>query len=88
MIDLNELERLANEATPGPWITNVFGTQVLTGDEWGVVCIMRDYAGSFVKWEDGKTSKALDSNGKFIAAFNPFAAQELIRRLREAEHGR
>ena len=49
MIDLDELERLANEATPGPWITNVFGTQVLTGDEWGVVCIMRDYAGSFVK---------------------------------------
>jgi hypothetical protein len=27
--------------TPGPWLTNHFGTQVLTGDSWNAICELK-----------------------------------------------
>ena len=73
MVDLDELERLAKEATPGPWFVS---------DEYtGIVVDSND-----IRVASTYADKPYDViDGKFIAAFNPAVAAELIRRLREAE---
>ena len=81
-LDLNELERRANAATPGKWTWKQVGCFNTPG-----------YA---VFWPDtskgGVHYRRLDSGGgmleadaNFVAAANPAVVLELVRRLREAE---
>ena len=89
-LDLNELDRLANAATPGPWILGCLESW----DEDGVPIRyvyrtphethrtrMRVISG-----EDDQGRKLdCDSDAAFIAAAHPAVVLELVRRPREAE---
>ena len=81
-IDLNELERRANAATPGKWTWKQVGSF--------------NTPGCAVFWPDtskgGVHYRRLDSGGRmleadanFVAAANPAVVLELVRRLREAD---
>ena len=81
-LDLNELERRANAATPGKWTWKQVGSF--------------NTPGCAVFWPDtskgGVHYRRLDSGGgmleadaNFVAAANPAVVLELVRRLREAE---
>jgi hypothetical protein len=55
--------------TPGPWITNSFGTQVLTGDSWNTVCeIYTSKDHRLASWEDGRAATSVEANARLIAA--------------------
>ena len=86
MIDINELRRLAQAATPGPWWVNQDGLN--HGFERGVMEINAlDWwalAGAWVV-NDGKQSDEGSANAKFIAAVNPATVSELLDRLEAAE---
>lgn len=73
-IDIDKLEVLAKEATPGPWI---FDPE--SADEWGAIVNSEKHA--ICEFLGEQTT---DVNGRFIAAANPAAIQELINRLRDA----
>lgn len=78
MIDLDELEKLAKAATPGPWHFHQDDGTALDISE---VCIPRPE-------EDVDLSIASlleDRDGAFIAAANPQAVLELIELVRKAE---
>lgn len=47
---VEELERLLEKATPGPWVPSKFGFQILTGDSWNSICTLKGNA----EWEDGR----------------------------------
>lgn len=79
MVDIDELERLALAATPGPWWQNPdAGNQVCLGDVNGIdICFV---AGPGDDWSE--------ANQAFIAAANPAVILGLVaevRRLRAAK---
>lgn len=82
-IDLDELERLAKAATPGPW-----HERTIDGSNWSIddenddqVCQMAQ-RGSFT--HQIKTNHAeRHANTAFVVAANPAVILELIRRVRE-----
>lgn len=80
-IDLGELERLAAQATPGPWMANNWGRVWYTSnhDSKRLVCdTMRNTV------RNPKSSRA---NARLIAAMRN-AVPELIARVRELERQR
>ena len=89
-LDLNELDRLANAATPGPWILG----RLESWDEDGVPIryVYRTPRETHrtrmrvISGEDDQGRKLdCDSDAAFIAAAHPAVVLELVRRLREAE---
>lgn len=89
MIDLDELERITQAATPGPWEIErgaVYEKGRLKEIEYFIcnrsVCDDVAIASEIL---DPVTQEPSKVNAEFIAAFNPAVAAELIRRLREAE---
>ncbi len=82
MIDINELRRLAQAATPGGWYVErgnyVYGCKEVTDgeEEWHPVIACTD---------DDEVSINFEGNANFIAAANPAAISELLDRLEEAE---
>lgn len=80
-VNIEELERLARNATPGPW--KACGTvEQLGGDckdiiPTSVSCMAHCYGGS--------ADRAEDKDLIFIAAANPFAILSLLDRLKKAE---
>jgi hypothetical protein len=71
----------AEAHTPGPWVTNAFGTQVLTGDSWNTICelaIGKDHR--LASWEDGRAATDITANARLIAA-----APSLFEALKAAE---
>ena len=81
-ININELRRLAQAATPGGWYVArgnyVYGCKEVTDGEevWHPVIACTD---------DDEVSINFEGNAKFIAAANPAAISELLDRLEEAE---
>jgi len=75
MTNLDELERLAKAATPGPW----------RKIECAYACyeIGHDHSGAGTVEVTATT--IVRRNAAFIAAFNPASVLELIRRAREGE---
>ena len=79
-IDIDELERLARRATPGPWMVNDD-----KGSRWvetfgdDIICKVS---------KDSHKREQFDANSKLIAAANPTTILELIKRLRDAEKER
>ncbi len=85
-IDTNELRRLAQAATPGPWWVNRDGLN--HGFENGVMEINADDWQAFAGvWaiNGAKPSEEGVANAKFIAAANPAAITEPLDRLEAAE---
>ena len=74
-LDLNELERLAKSATPGPWNRQDFYS---SGNRYGV----DGFDGNCVCTSFGP---GCSGDFDFIAAANPAVVLELVRRLRDAE---
>lgn len=88
-IDIDELERLAMAATPGPWITHLV-------DDMAVIAGSRDEIAStapagFGTDDDvdfGTDVERCEANAAFIAAANPTTILSLtaeVRRLRDAD---
>lgn len=82
MIDINELRRLAQAATPGGWYVErgnyVYGCKEVTDgeEEWHPIIACTD---------DDEVSINFEGNAKFIAAANPAVINELLDRLEESE---
>lgn len=66
--------------TPGPWVTNKFGTQVLTGDSWSVICVLKGEA----FWEDGRGryEQAFEWQNQLANALLIAAAPEMLEALK------
>ena len=81
MIDTNELRRLTQEATPGPWMIDYVGVgfEVAAGES--VIAQSQQIQGDM-------RHKARKANAAFIAAANPAAISELLDRLEAAEKER
>lgn len=93
-IDLDELERLANGAVPGPWQVEESGGGVFSSNEhlppkraYGVcgdipnfVCDFND--GEYHEYRDIEEQK---NTAAYIAAMNPETTKALIARIRELE---
>ena len=80
-IDIEKLKRLAEAATPGPWVVDG-DTDAFTG---GPHVMTEDGAGLLGMW-DGQyeiDSDAQEANAAYIAAANPAAILELIRQRDE-----
>lgn len=77
MIDTKELRRLAQVATPGPWVSH--GRYIGTPRHMSYIGEVRDQCGN---WSDTEKSRA---DAAFIAAANPAAISELLDRLEAAE---
>lgn len=79
MVDIDELEKLAREATPGPWEVDAGGyvcTKLLLptpNDGY----IKHEITGCYI---NGRNSR---KNHKFIAAANPHVILELIKLIKE-----
>lgn len=89
MIDINELRRLAQAATPGPWWVNQ--DSLNHGFECGVLEInAKDWHALAGAWgvTGAKPSEEGAANAAFIAAANPAAINELLYRLEAAEKER
>ena len=80
MIDINELRRLAQAATPGPWVSQ--GRYIGTPRHMSYVGEVRDQCGN---WSDTEKSRA---DAAFISAANPAAISELLDRLEAAGEDR
>jgi len=83
MIDINELRRLAQAATPGPWKLLPVGDKskcfaVADINFLSVLTVVDECGTSF-------GAVYLDGDAKFIAAANPAAVSELLDRLEAAE---
>lgn len=80
-LDINELRRLAQAATPGPWKCED------AGFKWIISKPGDGYISREVCKLDGSTMSAFrqKENGPFIAAANPTAISELLNRLEAAE---
>ena len=86
MIDINELRRLAQAATPGPWWVNQ--DSLNHGFECGVLEInAKDWHALAGAWgvTGAKPSEEGAANAAFIAAANPAAINELLDRIEAAE---
>ena len=82
MIDTKELRRLAQAATPGPWILLPVGDKskcfaVADINLLSVLTVVDECGTSF-------GAVYLDGDAKFIAAANPAAISELLDRIEEA----
>ena len=89
MIDINELRRLTQAATPGPWWVNQ--DSLNHGFECGVLEInAKDWHALAGAWgvTGAKPSEEGAANAAFIAAANPAAINELLYRLEAAEKER
>lgn len=74
-MDLDELERLALAATPGPWHADKYG---IAGDE--------DFTTPVVSWDYAWCECAdEEANKPYIAAASPDVLLALIARVRAAE---
>ena len=75
--DLNELRRIAEQATPGPWTHQPYGGQNQNGD----------YTGGWLLDADGEwvVADVSDRDGAHMAAFNPRTAIALLDRVEAAE---
>ena len=80
MININELRRLAQAATPGPWVSQ--GRYIGTPRHMSYIGEVRDQCGN---WSDTEKSRA---DSAFIAAANPAVISELLDRLEAAERER
>ena len=88
-ININELRRLAQAATPGPWWVNQDGLN--HGFERGVIEINAlDWWALAGVWavNEGKPSDEGSANAAFIAAANPAAIIKILDRLEAAENER
>ena len=85
-IDTNELRRLAQAATPGPWKLLPVGDRA----KRFAVADINFLSVLTVVYECGTNFGAvyLDGDAKFIAAANPAAINELLDRLEAAEKER
>ena len=83
MIDINELRRLAQAATPGPWKMLPVGD----GRQKFAVADSEFLSIPTVTDEGGATFGTVydDADAKFIAAANPAVINELLDRLEDAE---
>jgi len=90
MLDLDELERRAMMATPGPWTHSVkcgFSHSILSEPRMDVA-IAKGSTGHgewIAQVYDAFSTPEGRENADFIAASNPAAILELIARLRKAE---
>ena len=85
MIDINELRRLAQAATPGPWINHGRQPNVAGLPHSAVAAktlLARVYSEAYGDVEQET------ANASFIAAANPAAISELLDRLEAAEKER
>lgn len=80
MIDLDALEKLAREATPGPWEIE-YGT----GDDEGEVYGLRARLGERLIETDTGIYPPRRRDAAFIAAANPSTVLALVARVRELE---
>lgn len=74
-IDIEELKRLAEAATPGPWNTSPGGCGIIGPD--------KQWLGGMNDWvcEYSKEMTQSENNAAFIAAANPAAVLELIAEI-------
>ena len=79
-MNLEELERLAREATPGPWVSRRGFVMQPPEGMWET--IIADTANGI---ESENWAKEFVQNGEFIAAANPATVLALIARIREWE---
>lgn len=77
MSDIEELERLAKAATPGPWATNFTYYRVESEKEHGWI------NDGWAIAEFHGTDK--EANHLFVAAANPAAVLELIAKIKELQ---
>lgn len=83
MIDTNELRRLAQEATTGPWKILPIG-----GGRKKLAVADSDFLSLLTITDEGDATFGTvydDADAKFIAAANPSAISELLNRLESAE---
>lgn len=91
MIDINELRRLAQAATPGPWFSDARGNIWRRPpsdlyENGGSVARDKPIAFVAVWWRgEGVTGYPFETNARLIAAANPAAITELLDRLEVAE---
>ena len=85
-IDTNELRRLAQAATPGPWYVTGKLTRYVEAliDGW----LIQEVAACGPTKADGGYGPQQEANARLIAAANPAAISELLDRLEEAEKER
>lgn len=81
-LNLNELERLAKAATPGPWHSPGMGEVHDDANDCVIVDVCWREEGSL---PDDSVGNGTQEDADFIAAANPAVVLELVRRLREAE---
>jgi len=92
MIDISELRRLAQAATPGPWSADARGNiwrRPLSDlyENGGSVAGDKPIAFVAAGWRgEGVTGYPVENNARLIAASNPSAVIELLDRLEAAEN--
>lgn len=78
-LDLDKLEQVARDATPGPWVaTKEFANR------WGVSPSPEDYYPVASVYGQGDLAN-IEANAAYISAANPAVVLEIVRRLRAAE---
>ena len=80
-INIEEMERLANAATPGPW--KLVGTVEQAGGDYKDIIPTSVSCGAFC--QGGTPDRADEADLAFIAAANPSAILALLDRLKKAE---
>ena len=86
MLDINELRRLAQAATPGPWyVTGKLTRYVEALIDGGLI---QEVAACGPTKADGGYGPQQEANARLIAAANPAAISELLDRLEAAEKER
>ena len=86
MIDIKELRRLAQAATPGPWyVTGKLTRYVEARIDGGLI---QEVAACGPTKADGGYGPQQEANARLIAAANPTAISELLDRLEAAEKER
>jgi len=94
MIDIDELRRLTQAATPGPWFSDARGNiwrRPLSDlyENGGSVAGDKPIAFVAAGWRgEGVTGYPVENNARLIAASNPSAVIELLDRLEAAERER
>ena len=84
MIDINELRRLAQAATPGPWYaTGKLTRYVEARIDGGLI---QEVAACGPTKADGGYGPQQEANARLIAAANPAVISELLDRLEAAEN--
>lgn len=85
-IDTNELRRLAQAATPGPWyVTGKLTRYVEARIDGGLI---QEVAACGPTKADGGYGPQQEANARLLAAANPATISELLDRLESAERER